>query len=499
MIKHDKRKAMVAMSDTLSIRGIANIFNVSPTTVLQIIKQNGEMPDKSREDKIEIDPELLRSLYADCEGYVQRIHEKLSLEHNKTIGYSTLTKLLRELGIGVSRNQRCEQVPDEPGAEMQHDTTVYHVKLGDRPTKLVASIVYLRYSKIRYLKFYRTFNRFKMKCFLHEALTSIGYSAKACIIDNTNLARCVGSGTGKHAVISPEMVQFGRQYGFDFLCHEIKHSNRKAGNERSFWTTETNFLPGRTFETLEDLNRQAFNWATTIIRNRPVAKTNLIPAKAFEHEQPYLTKLSPHICPPYLEHERTTDQYGYVSFAANYYWIPGTRRDDVSVFQYDTVLKIYLKRQLLGEYELPPDGTRNAKVYPKGGSKPKHQPNNRKKSTTHEENVLRTSAMEVANYLDFVLKSNGLQKHRFILHLYRLFKNLGSQVFKRAIERAHKYRILDVKTIENIAVLEIKGKQEIPFVQVDQAFESREAYLEGKFTDDIDLTIYDKIMENPDE
>ena len=59
---------------------------------------------------------------------------------------------------------------------MQHDTTVYQVPLAEKKTKLIASLLYLRYSKRRYLKFYRAFNRFGMKCFLHEAFTFWGYS-----------------------------------------------------------------------------------------------------------------------------------------------------------------------------------------------------------------------------------------------------------------------------------------------------------------------------------
>ena len=40
----------------------------------------------------------------------------------------------------------------------------------------------------------------------------MGYSAGRCIIDNTNLARL--RGTGKHAVIAPEMAEFSKRYGF---------------------------------------------------------------------------------------------------------------------------------------------------------------------------------------------------------------------------------------------------------------------------------------------
>ena len=243
-----------------------------------------------RKDKIHIDPELLRRLYQECDGWLQRVHEKLVEEEGVQVSYPTLTRLARELGLGQPPTTRCEHVPDEPGAEMQHDTTVYQVKLGEQRARLIASLLYLRYSKRRYLKFYRVFNRFAMKCFLHEALMFWGYAAKQCIIDNTNLARLRGS--GKRAVIVPEMAAFAERYGFQFVCHALRHPNRKAGEERSFWTVETNFLPGRTFASLEDLNRQALEWATVRMDHRPESKTGLIPAKAFEHERSYLTELS---------------------------------------------------------------------------------------------------------------------------------------------------------------------------------------------------------------
>jgi hypothetical protein len=146
---------------------------------------------------------LIASLHGQCDGYAKRIHEKLEEEHGKKIGYSTLTAKIRELEIGKPINQRCSQVPDQPGAEMQHDTSEYQLKIGEKTVKVIASLIYFRYCKVRYLKFYRYFNRFTMKCFFHEALMYWGYSAPFCIIDNTNLARL--RGIGKNAVIVPEM------------------------------------------------------------------------------------------------------------------------------------------------------------------------------------------------------------------------------------------------------------------------------------------------------
>jgi len=161
------------------------------------------MPLRARSDKIEIDAELLKRLYQECGGFAQRVHEKLVEEELISIQYSTLTRLLRQLGMSRGAEPRCERVPDEPGAEMQHDTTVYSVLLAGIRAKLIASLLYLRYSKRRYLRFYRVFNRFRMKCFFDEALKFWEHAAPVCIIDNTNLARL--RGTGKDAVIVPEM------------------------------------------------------------------------------------------------------------------------------------------------------------------------------------------------------------------------------------------------------------------------------------------------------
>ncbi len=379
MIDPEKRKAIYYLyMHGMTKRKIARELRVDRKTVRAVIQQQGQMPDTTRCDKIELCPELIERLYRKCDGYAQRIHEKLTEEYDFAIGYSTLTGMIRELNLGKRGHGRCEQVPDQPGAEMQHDTSDYNVKLGGSRVKLIGSLLYFRFSKIRYVKFYYFFTRFTMKCFFHEALMFWKYSAPVCIIDNTNLARL--RGTGKNAVIVPEMEQFAKNYGFSFVCHEKGHANRKAGDERGFYTLTTNFFPGREFMDLEDMNRQALDWATVRCMNRPVGKSKLIPAAAFEFEQAYLTRLPEVISPPYLEFERNIDQYGYVALEGNYYWTPGTRRYEVKVLRYPDHIKIYHQRDLLIEYELPPVKTKNQKIYPPDRPKPRREPNTYKAS-----------------------------------------------------------------------------------------------------------------------
>ncbi|NLD98431.1 MAG: helix-turn-helix domain-containing protein [Fibrobacter sp.] len=482
MLPQDTRTAINSLhKEGMSIREISRCLKVNRKTVKNIIAQDGIIPILTRTDKIVINEELLRSLHQKCNGYIQRVHEILTEEHKIEIAYSTLCAKIAELGLSKPQKQRCDRVGDEPGSELQHDTSEYTIEIGGKKTKVIGSVLYFRYSKIRYLKFYKSFNRFKMKCFFHEALMFWGHVAPLCVIDNTNLARLRGS--GKNAVIVPEMEQFAKMYGFAYVCHEINHSNRKAGEERSFFTITTNFIPGRTFESMEDLNTQAHQWATVRFANRPVSKTGLIPVKAFEYEQSFLQKVSSFVPAPYLTHQRRTDQYGYISFDGNYYWIPGTRRDDITVLQYSNCIKLYLKRAFLIEYALPQnEEIKNQLFNPPGRSAKQHpQPRDRKNASGDEEKKLRAISNKINDYLTFALEGiDRVKYHRFVRQLYSLSLKLAPQLFRNSIERALQYRIKNIETIERIALLQMgKGDYSIPLIDYDHEFIDRDTYREG--------------------
>ncbi|SRR6266851_6498623 len=495
MIDADKRKAVFLLhQEGMEVREIARRLALSRNAVRTIIRQEGALPVRVRADKQRLDEELLRRLYQECQGRMVRVHEKLVEEEGLAVTYPTLTRMLRELGISKAQKARCDRVPDEPGLEMQHDTSVYQVELADRRVRLVASLLYLRYCKRRYLRFYRAFDRFRMKCFFHEALVFWGYAARRCIIDNTNLARLRGSGA--NAIIVPEMEAFGKQYGFVFRCHEIGHCNRKAGEERSFWTVETNFLPGRSFQSLEDLNQQALAWSTTRLDNKAQGKAGLIPAQAFEHERSYLSQLSAYLPAPYRVHDRGTDQYGYVCFGANYFWVPGTSRASVKVLEYSERLKIYQARECLAEYPLPADGVKDGQFNPPGLPAPRHHAHNRRHPTQAEEKHLRGLDPAVNAYLDFALPTKGIQRHEYIRKLLALSRKMSADLFFKSLERARKYRINSVETIERIALLYLQqGSGELPLAPVDETFRQREAYQEGSLTEPPDLSIYQEPLE----
>ena len=181
-------------------------------------------------------------------------------------------------------------------------------------------------------------------------------------------------------------------------------------------------------------------------------------------------------------------------------------RVKVKILEYSDLIRVYHKRKLLVQYSLPSEEVKNERFSPPGQS-PKYQPWNRKKPTTFEERKLRTLSPEVEAYLGFALSGKQTQyvkqKHRFIRQLYGLYKKLALPLFVKTISRALNYRITNMETIERIAVLQMKdgGYRLPPFtsVSIDENFKNRESYLEGYSSDEVDLTLYDQLLEIEEE
>lgn len=498
MLKENIRNYIIALyQQGKTKKEISRLLKINIKTVRKILKTPDVKSLESRKDKIKIDKDELEKLYAYCNGYIQRMYEILTEKDNKQIGYSTLTRLIREYGIGVQNvNQSCH-VPDVPGEEMQHDTTMYRIKIGSEKVRVICSGLYFRYSKIRYIKFYPRFNRFAMKCFMDEALRYWKHTAKTCIIDNTNLA--VLYGTGANAVIHPEMTMFAKRYGFIWKAHAIGHANRKAGKERNFWTVETNFLTGRDFMSLEDMNKQGFDWGTQRFAHRPLSKTRLIPVQLFEHEKPFLIKLPDFIMPPIKEHKRSIDEYGNIAFDANYYWLPKKSRGIVKVIEYADKIEVYQKNVILATYQKAKWGDRNKRFVPDGVNIIPNQPRSRKKPYHEEEKRLRIISQACGLYIDLIKSRNFKipQKPRFIRELYMLSKKMSHALFVSVIERALAYRVDSLKTIENISAQLINNDQhKIKEVISDDEYINRDKYQQGRFSDENDISLYKDLLQN---
>lgn len=132
MIPEEIRKTIVALhAKGTALRVISRMFGISRNTVRDVVKRgHEEQPDQS--GSCEEHQPLIADEYRRCEGNVVRVQEELK-DRGIEIAYSTLTRIVREMGLREPRKKRAGAYTFAPGEEMQHDTSPHKVIVGGKP------------------------------------------------------------------------------------------------------------------------------------------------------------------------------------------------------------------------------------------------------------------------------------------------------------------------------------------------------------------------------
>jgi hypothetical protein len=101
----------------------------------------------------------------------------------------------------------------------------------------------------------------------------------------------------------------------------------------------------------------------------------------------------------------------------------------------------------------------------------RYRPRNPKLSSHEEEKRLRALGPEVAAYVDFILGTPML-RHQFLRRLWARHQHWGTALFRRTLERAHRYHITSLETLERIARL-LLDETALPDPVVDPDLERR--------------------------
>ena len=386
------------------------------------------MPERDGADQTEPHLPLVRDLFTRCQGNRVRVNEELQAQQI-VIPYSTLTAGLRRLGIGVEVRQPAGQYVFGPGVEMQHDTSPHEVTLGGRRRAVQTASLVLGYSRMRLLQCYPTWNRFWCKVFLTEALVFLGGAAGRCIVDNSSVV--IARGTGRNAVIAPQMEVFGQRFDFTFIAHERGDANRSGKVERPFHHFEHNFLAGRTFTDWVDLNAQARAWCERIggeFRKRLRGS----PVELLAAERPHLRPLPPYVPDVYTMESRVVDLEGLVHLYGNRYSAPATllgRTLEVRAYK-DRVVLFDGKKQV-AEHRRVEDGA-DLRV-----AKPEHRAPRRRPGepprVLPEQKVLDAASAEIARLAEMLRARHGI---RAVRRLYRLYLDYPAEALQKAAATA---------------------------------------------------------------
>jgi transposase len=458
LLDAERRSAILTLSQKgHGVRTIARAVGVSRNTVRRVLESgSAKVQEPVRPEQLTPVLETIRDLYAGCEGNRVRVWEELEAR-GTTVPYQTLTGFMRRHGIGVAPKERAGSYQFEPGEEMQHDTSPHDVTVGEKKRRLQCAALILCHSRVLYAQCYPTFNRFYAKVFLTEALLFIGGAARRCVIDNTSIV--IAHGTGKKAVIAPEMEAFAERFGFTFLAHAVGDANRKGRIERPFAFIERNFYPGRTFADLSDLNRQMTTWCEKANAKSRRHLGGSSPVALFQSEKPDLLPLPLYVPEVYALHPRVVDLEGMVNLHNNRYSVPedliGRR---VEVRETKDKVMIMTGHALAATHDRLEDGAGGRSVLPEHRHKERPRKKGEPAPALPEERILLQQGGELAGLAALIRQRCGRSAIRAIRHLHRMYLDYPTDALKKAAAAALCHGLFDTSRIERMVLRTIAGE-----------------------------------------
>lgn len=437
------------------VRAIARLLKVSRNSVKKVLRQGtDDVPSLARVELATPHLDEIRRLYALCRGNLVRVHEEL-IDAGIELAYSTLTSACRRHEIGAKPKKPTGRYHFEPGEEMQHDTSPHDVIIGGKKTRVQCASLVLCFSRMQFAQCYPTFNRFYCKVFLTDALQFMDGACHNCMIDNTHVVLVGGS--GKTAIVAPEMIAFAQHFGFEFIAHEIGDANRSARVEGPFNFIERNFYAGREFADLADLNRQLTTWCREKSK-RTIRTIGSRPIDLYETDKIHLRPLPGFIPEVYRLHHRLVDLEGYVHVHRNRYSVPvdliGRR---VQVRETKQRILVFDGPRRVAEHERQVEGA-NARI-----TQPEHCPPGRRRPRSRrnqppspEERTLRGAGVEFGRLLDAQVKKHGRSIRR-VRQLYRMYLDYPTEPLRQSIAEALTYGLLDLARIERMTLRQIAG------------------------------------------
>lgn len=209
-----------------------------------------------------------------------------------------------------------------PGEQAQADWAHFgEVRVGRARRRLSCFLITLSYSRALYLEFF--FDQ-TMENFLRGHVHAFqAWSGAPRITLYDNLKSVVLERRGDAILFNPRLLELSGHYHFLARPCQVRAGNQKGRIERAIRYVRESFWAARTFNTLEECNRQALLWRDQIAHQRPWPGDDArTVAQAFEEEQPRLLPLPEHPFPTDLVCAVQSKKTIYIRFDLNDYSIP---------------------------------------------------------------------------------------------------------------------------------------------------------------------------------
>jgi transposase len=344
-----------------SIKQIARQTGHSRNTVRRVLREAGPtgFQKPERDSCLDRFKPYLKDRFESCGLSAVRL-----LPEIQAMGYvgsiSTLRRYLHDLRPEQARQRKLTvRFETPPGKQAQADWG-YCGRFTDAQGHLVpvyAFVVVLGFSRMLYVEFTSSMHLpVLIRCHM-QAFEFFGGWTHEMMYDNMKQVRI------NQQELNPLFVDFASHYGFAIKTHRIRRPRTKGKVERMVHYVKDNFLNGRTFADLADLNVQVHHWLMHTANVRVHATTGRRPLDLWRQEG--LTALNS--MPAYKLCELVPRQAGFdgfVRFSRSRYSLPpeyagqevfiGHQENRIVIRAHDMIVAEHIPAKKIGDTVVDP-------------------------------------------------------------------------------------------------------------------------------------------------
>jgi len=269
-----------------SISQVARELNMSRNTVKKYLEE-GEQEDRrtgtKRPSKLDPYKAEIEMLMSSGVYNAAAIYERL-LEKGFDGKITILKDYLKPLRpVTVKEGPAVRRYETKPGSQVQMDWGICkYLDPRNRVRKVACFVMVLGYSRVRYIEFC---NRCDLRSLQRCCVNAFEYFGGVPAVLLTDHMKTVITHVDNGQAVWQEGVQrFATELGFVPKVCRVRRPQTKGKVERLVQYVKKNFMPGRVFTDLDDLNVQARHWMT-IANNKVHGTTGAIPLMELSLEE----------------------------------------------------------------------------------------------------------------------------------------------------------------------------------------------------------------------
>jgi len=490
--KKTRNKIREIFKETGTIRSTAKRVGVSRNAVRREIRypiNPGPEARKTSPRPSKLDPYKAKICYLVVEKHLSAVRV---LEEIKDLGYEGGYSILKDY-IRTVRPKRgrgpTSPIDHPPGHEGQMDWSPHNVTLAGRQQVVHTGSIVLCFSRWLYMRFALD-ETIESVIHLHEdAFKELEAVPATMTYDNMTT---VGFHRGPGDVwINPQFKAFADEYGFDIIILPPGAKDRHGMVERPFHYIENNFLAGREFADLEDLNRRGDLWRYEVANVRIHGTLRERPIDRLKRERPFLKPLPQVLAKTYYrEVERLIHRDFCVAIDTNRYSAsPNLVGNQAKVRLYENHLEIWVNDKMDCRHTYC-ESRHQRQVLPE------HE--NAFKKLTSQSRLLEKAFLRLGepakSYYDGLKRERRAAAGYHLQRILKLADRYGSDVVAGAISYAQRYGAYSADAVMRVVhgkALKRKGK---PLPRTQDVPENIKQWLRSCAVENQDLDSYDRLI-----